>query len=129
MQQIDLEPGAYRETGRQRIIRSILHKPVFMTISTVLGLWFAASLGLPQLAEGVFVIPDWGYIALALSWVVVPVFFIWAVLNDRDRTVSQGWSRQAPHPAQHLPVSADQATRRAELPAERAGPKSGEIGR
>ena len=115
--QIDLEPTAYRETGKARIIRSILHKPVFMTISTVLALWVACSLGVPQIAEGNFEIPLPWAVFLLLSWVVAPAFFIWAIFNDGDRVepappgsqVSEGRQQRVQAPGQR--PAADQARR------------------
>lgn len=85
MQQIDLEPEAYRVTGRQKLVRSVLHKPVFMTISTILGIWVAAAIGVPRVSNGVFEVPAWLMYCLWPSLVVTPAFFIWAVLNDQDR--------------------------------------------
>lgn len=115
MKQIDLEPEAYRLTGRQRIVRSILHKPVFMTVSTVLAVWFAASIGVPKVSQGVFDVPDWLFLALMLSWIVAPAFFIWAMLNDGDRTQDQPDGRPssamrrpeltAPAPSRGAPIA------------------------
>lgn len=88
MKQIDLEPEAYRVSGRQRLVRSILHKPVFMTISTVLGVWVAIAIGVLQQVNGFGRSPEWALWALYPSFVVVPAFFLFAALADNDATVA-----------------------------------------
>lgn len=102
---IDLEPAAYRETGRQRLIRSILHRPVFMTISTALGLWVAACFSIPTLADGVFAIPVWMAWCLLASLPTTAIFFVWAALNDQDRLERPKNLR----PGQRSPVSLEKA--------------------
>lgn len=119
MKKIDLEPDGYRETGRARLVRSILHKPVFMTISTVLGVWVAVSIGVVQQSNGFGRSPEWAFWTLYPSFVLMPAFFLFAALADDDRTTSvaeQGTSvLRAPRPgspdqrsgAQALPKSED----------------------
>src|SRR5690554_1221171 len=83
--QIDLEPGKYRETGRARIVRSILHKPVFLTISTLLGAWVALALGVAQASGGFGRVPDWAAWTLYPSFAVGLLFLVFCVVTDGDR--------------------------------------------
>ncbi len=85
MKQIDLEPEEYRETGRARLIRSILHKPVFMTITTVLAVWVAITWGVTKQYGGILRVPDWVYFTLYPSVFVSIAFGIFCILNDADR--------------------------------------------
>lgn len=84
MKQIDLEPGAYRESGRQRLVRSILHKPVFMTISTVLGVWVAIAVGAAHVYKGFGRVPLEVAVWLFPSIPITAAFFIFAALVDQD---------------------------------------------
>lgn len=83
--QIDLEPERYRETGRARLVRSILHKPVFMTISTLLGVWIAIALGVVSASKGFMRVPEWAVWTLYPSFAFGIAFLVFAVLNDEDR--------------------------------------------
>lgn len=87
MKQIELEPGAYRETGRQRLVRSILHRPVFMTISTALGVWVAVAIGVLQQFNGFGRSPEWALWTLYPAFVAVPAFFLFVALADNDRAI------------------------------------------
>lgn len=87
MNHIDLEPHAYRETGRARLVRSILHKPVFMTISTVLGVWCAVTIGVVMQSKGFGRVPEWAVWMLLPSLAVSPAFLIFAALVDEDKAI------------------------------------------
>lgn len=93
MKQIDLEPEAYRETGKARLIRSILHKPVFMTISTILALWTVSPLF--ATGGGAFEPPLWLAALSALGLPLSVAFGVFVVLNDADRVVPAQSSRPA----------------------------------
>lgn len=107
MKQIDLEPGAYRESGRQRLVRSILHKPVFMTISTVLGVWVAIAWGAAQVYDGFGRVPSEVAVLLFPSFPVAAAFFIFAALVDQD-------------PVAEAPTSSKSPSRRVEPPAQQS---------
>lgn len=72
-------------TGRARLVRSILHKPVFMTISTALGVWVAITMGVVYQFDGFARVP--GELAWFLypSLLAAPAFGLFVVLNDEDR--------------------------------------------
>lgn len=83
MKQIELEPDAYRVTGRKRLVRSILHKPVFMTISTALGIWCAVPLFLGQVPNW-DTLPTWGLWLAFAGWPVAIAFAVLVVVTDVD---------------------------------------------
>lgn len=87
MNQIDLEPQAYRVTGRARVVRSILHKPAFMTIATVLGVWVAVTLGVVFQVKGFGRLPDWAAWTLLPSLAFASAFLIFATLVDEDKAI------------------------------------------
>ena len=101
VKQIDLEPERYRVRGRSRIIRSVLHKPVFMTISTALGAWVALTLGVVYQYEGFARVPYGLALWLYPSLLVAPAFFLWAALNDEDRPEPASRDRKARAPLEH----------------------------
>lgn len=90
MKQIELEPEAYRVSGRSRLVRSILHKPVFMTIATVLGVWVALAIGVLQQSNGFGRSPEWAFWALYPSFIAMPAFFLFAAIADNDATEAVG---------------------------------------
>lgn len=89
MKQIDLDPQAYRVSGRPRIVRSILHKPVFMSISTVLGVWVAITLGVVFQSNGFGRAPDWAWWALFPSLIITPTFLLFAAIFGDDHAVTE----------------------------------------
>lgn len=93
MKQIDLEPHRYRVTGAARLVRSILHRPVFLTISTVLGVWVAAAVGTASASGGFARAPEWAIWTLYPSLVIAPIFFVLCALVDGDRLIAE---EQAP---------------------------------
>lgn len=99
MKQIDLGPENYRESGRQRVIRSILHKPVFLTISAVLGAWVASAIGVAMQYDGFARAPQWAMFWLYPSLLLAPAFWIFAALVDGDRVVTAEPPKGAKPPA------------------------------
>lgn len=85
MKQIDLEPDAYRESGKAKLVRSILHKPVFMTLSAIFGVWVALALGSASVSGGFLRVPEWVVWAFYPSLILAPAFFLFCALNDEDR--------------------------------------------
>lgn len=103
MKQIDLEPESYRVSGRDRIVRSILHKPVFMTIATILGVWVAVTLGVVFQYDGFARVPSWAFWTLYPSLALFPAFFVFVALMDEDRFIAEGQEggeQSYRHPAQ-----------------------------
>lgn len=69
-------------------MRSILHRPVFMTIAAILGVWVAITWGVVQQSHGFARVPGWAYWVLYPSFVLTPLFFLFAAIADNDRIIS-----------------------------------------
>lgn len=123
MKQIDLEPSEYRESGRARIIRSILHKPVFMTISTVLGVLCTAPWFLGGFISMGWPIPDWtGPLSFA-PWVLAVCFAVFAIVMDDDRVARERSQVAQPTPVEGQAPAWRIGAQTAKSPAKASRPK------